>query len=127
MRKETREAKKRNAGALAKAGWEPNIDQARELARLGYNAWTWDEEETWRKTNIAGRTITALQKTMHQDAQTARSPEFLDDYLEEFAFRINHRTARRPGKQFYRCMRWAVNDSWPERRTTDPPEFCSTV
>jgi hypothetical protein len=40
--------------------------------------------------------------------QGAVSPEHLDYYLDEFAFRFNRRRSRHRGKLFYRLLQQAV-------------------
>jgi transposase-like protein len=54
------------------------------------------------------RVASLLKRWLLGTHQGAVSPEHLQSYLEEFTFRFNRRTSRRPGQLFYRLLEGAV-------------------
>jgi len=54
------------------------------------------------------RVVSLLKRWILGTHQGAISPEHLDYYLDEFAFRFNRRTSRHRGKLFYRLIQHAM-------------------
>ena len=54
------------------------------------------------------RVASLLKRWLLSTHQAAVSPEHLQAYLEEYTFRFNRRTSRRPGLLFYRLLQGAV-------------------
>ncbi len=54
------------------------------------------------------RVISLLKRWMLGTHQGAIGQDHLDDYLDEFTFRFNHRTSKSRGKLFYRLAQQAV-------------------
>jgi hypothetical protein len=67
----------------------------------------------------AHRVISLLKRWLLGTHQGAVSPEHLDDYLNEFAFRFSRRTSRSRGKLLYRLAQQAVQ--------TEPVPFAALV
>jgi len=57
---------------------------------------------------LVHRVASLLQRWLMGTHQGAVSPEHLDYYLDEFAFRFNRRRSRHRGKLFYRLLQQAV-------------------
>jgi transposase-like protein len=67
----------------------------------------------------AHRVISLLKRWLLGTHQGVVSPEHLDDYLDEFTFRFNRRSAKCRGKLFYRLAQQAMQ--------TDPVPFATLV
>jgi len=66
------------------------------------------EEPAHELLPLVHRVASLLQRWLMGTHQGAVSPEHLDYYLDEFAFRFNRRRSRQRGKLFYRLLQQAV-------------------